>query len=42
MVRIRSVKPLDHFRVQLGLTNRKNLIVDLAPYLKGPIFETIR
>ncbi|MFH0991062.1 MAG: DUF2442 domain-containing protein [bacterium] len=42
MIRIRVVKPLKKFRVRLELTNGKNKIVDLDPYLRGPIFEPLR
>ena len=42
MIRIRKVEPLDHFRVRIELTNGKTKIVDLDPFLRGPIFEPIR
>jgi hypothetical protein len=42
MIRIRSVKPLDNFRIQLFLTNGKRKTIDLDPFLKGPIFEPLR
>ena len=42
MIRIRNVTPLQKFRVRLLLTNGETLIVDLQPFLNGPIFEPIK
>ncbi|TAK51040.1 MAG: DUF2442 domain-containing protein [Bacteroidetes bacterium] len=42
MTRISKVKVLDNFRVQLVLTDGRHKIVDLEPYLHGPIFEPIK
>lgn len=42
MILIRSVVPLEQFRVQLAFSNGEQKIVDLAPLLRGPIFEQIR
>ncbi len=42
MIEVRSVKPLDGFRVQLEFTNGEEKTVDLAPLLRGPVFEPIR
>ncbi|MBS4027727.1 MAG: DUF2442 domain-containing protein [Ignavibacteriales bacterium] len=42
MYNIVSVTPLENFRVRLGLSNEKNKIVDLEPFLRGPIFEPLR
>ncbi|MFN3332726.1 MAG: DUF2442 domain-containing protein [Caldilinea sp.] len=42
LLRIRSVKCLDHYQVELTLTDNSKKIVDLEPYLRGPIFEPIR
>ncbi len=42
MVRIRSVKPMTRYRVELTLTNNRKKVVDLEPYLRGPIFDKIR
>ncbi len=39
---ILSVKPLADFRVLLGFDNGEDKEVDLAPLLRGPIFEPIR
>jgi len=33
---------LQGFEVRLGLTDGTTKVVDLVPYLRGPIFETIR
>ena len=42
LVRIQSVEPLEGLRVRLGFTDNTQRIVDLEPYLHGPIFESIR
>jgi hypothetical protein len=42
LVRIRSVEPLDGFKVHLKFTDASEKDVDLAPYLRGPVFESIR
>ena len=42
MVRVRSVEPLDGFRVRLGFTDGSSREIDLEPYLHGPVFEPIR
>lgn len=42
MVRIRSVQPLEDFRVQLTFTDGSEREVDLAPYLHGTVFEPLR
>lgn len=42
MVRIRSVEPLDGWKVSLGFTDGTIREVDLEMYLRGPIFEPIR
>jgi len=41
-VRIKSVELLGGFSVRLALTDATEKIVDLGPYLRGPIFEPIR
>ena len=41
MIRIRSVEPLTGFRVRLGFTDGTFGDVDLAPYLRGPVFEPL-
>jgi hypothetical protein len=42
LVRIKLVQPLSGFNVRLLFTNGTNKEVDLEPYLRGPIFESIR
>ena len=42
MVRVRSVEPLNDFRVRLGFTDGSSKEIDLEPYLHGPVFEPIR
>jgi len=42
MIEIRSVKPLEKFQVLLEFTNGEQKIVDLEPFLRGPIFEPLR
>ena len=41
-VRIRTVNPLDDFTVRMEFTDNTRKEIDLAPYLHGPIFESIR
>lgn len=42
LIRISAVRCLDDFRVELTFTDNTKKIVDLEPYLRGPIFEPIR
>lgn len=42
MTRIRTVRPLADYRVRLGFTDGTEGEVDLAPYLRGPMFEPLR
>lgn len=41
-VRIRTVEPLEGFKVRLEFTDNTRKDIDLEPYLHGPIFEPIR
>jgi hypothetical protein len=41
MVRIRSVRPLNGMVVEIGLTDGSIRVVDLSPYLRGPVFDPI-
>jgi len=41
MIRIRSVKPLDDFQVRLEFTDGRRKILNLKPYLRGPIFRPL-
>ena len=42
MIRIRAVEPLDGFTVRLYFTDGTEKMIDLEPYLHGPIFEPLR
>ena len=42
LVRVRSVKHLQGFRVSLEFTDGTTREIDLEPYLHGPIFEPVR
>ncbi len=42
LVRIKSVKPLENFNVQLEFTDGTTRKVDLDPFLRGKVFESIR
>ena len=42
MIRIRSVRLLGGFTVELGLTDGGKRVVDLDRYLRGPVFEPLR
>ena len=41
-VRVQSVEALEPFRVQLQFTDGTTREIDLAIYLRGPVFEPIR
>jgi len=42
MIRVKSVKVLDGFQVRLLFTDGTEKTVDLAPYLRGPIFDPLK
>lgn len=42
MIRVKDVTPLEGYSVRLTFTDGTRKDVDLAPYLKGPIFEPLR
>jgi hypothetical protein len=42
MILVRSVKPLDGFKVLLEFSNGEQKTIDLEPLLHGPIFESLR
>ncbi len=42
LVRIQSVEPLKDFSVRLKFTDGTSREVDLEPFLRGKVFETIR
>ena len=41
MIRIRNVEPLEAFTVRLEFTDGSVKVVDLKPYLRGPVFEPL-
>ncbi len=41
LLRIKDVGTLDGYRVRLTLTNEQVIERDLAPYLRGPLFEPL-
>lgn len=41
-VRVRTVEPLQGFRVRVAFENGIQREIDLDPYLHGPVFERIR
>jgi hypothetical protein len=42
LVRVKSVEPLNAFKVLLTFSNGHKKEINLEPYLHGPIFEPIR
>lgn len=42
LVRIKSVKPLENFTVHLEFTDGTSRDVNLEPFLRGKVFESIR
>jgi Protein of unknown function (DUF2442) len=42
LVRVHAVEPLDRFKVRLEFEDGRRKVIDLEPYLWGPIFEPIR
>ncbi len=42
MICVRTVEPLDGFEVRLEFTDGSQKVVDLEPYLRGPIFKPLR
>jgi len=41
MVRIRHVEPVSGFTLKLDFSDGSSGVVDLGPYLRGPIFEPL-
>ena len=41
MVRVRSVRPLEGLEVEVTFTNGEVRRMDLAPLLKGPVFQPL-
>jgi len=42
MVRVRAVRPLEGFDVEVTFTNGTVRRIDLEPFLHGPVFEPLR
>lgn len=42
LVRVRSVEPLQGYKVRVAFENGTRREIDLEPFLRGPIFEPIR
>jgi hypothetical protein len=42
LVRVQAVEPQEGFRVLITFDNGTKRVIDLEPYLHGPIFEQIR
>ena len=42
LVRVQSVEPREGFKVNIRFTDGSSREVNLAPYLRGPIFEPIK
>jgi len=42
LVRVRTVKPLQGFQVHVEFEDGTSRVIDLEPFLWGPIFEPIR
>jgi len=42
MVRVRSVRCLEGFVVELGFTDGESKVVDFTPFLRGQVFERHR
>jgi hypothetical protein len=42
LVRVKAVKPLEKFSVDVAFTDGSRREINLEPYLHGPIFEKIR
>lgn len=42
MVRVQHVTPLEGFRLRVGFTDGTERVIDIEPFLRGPIFERVR
>lgn len=42
MIRVRSATPLQEFQVKLTFTDDTERVIDLGPYLRGPVFEPLK
>lgn len=42
MIGVRSVQPLDGYRLRVGFTDGTERDIDVERFLRGPVFEEIR
>ncbi len=42
MVRVHAVTPLEGFEVRLAFTDGTERVLNLEPYLRGPVFEPLK
>lgn len=42
MICVRSVKPLEGYRLRVGFTDGTESDIDVERFLRGPVFEAIR
>ena len=42
MILLHSVQPLDCFNVQIEFSNGEQKMINLEPFLHGPVFEPLR
>lgn len=42
MLRIKAVRPLNGYRLELTLSDGRTIVRDVEPYLSGPLFEPMR
>ena len=42
MVRVDRVTPLAGYRLQVGFTDGTERVIDVEPFLRGPIFDRVR
>lgn len=42
MIRLSAVEPVEGFKVRLALTDGTMKVVDLEPFLRGPVFQPLR
>jgi hypothetical protein len=42
MISVTSVQPLESYKARLTFSDGAERVVDLEPYLRGPIFEPIK
>lgn len=42
MVRVDRVTPVEGYRLRVGFTDGTERVIDVEPYLRGPIFDRVR